>query len=159
MVAKKREDSGVIDIAALQRRAQEERPSGAPASIRTPVPTVAPVREPDDLVVTSMDTRRRKKRLLVGAVAAGAALIGAVIGVLALTSNEPVAKFEEPKPAAVAAVAPPPTPAPAPAAEPPAPQPVAAVAPAPPPAPAKAKGRKSHHSSRGPKMEKVPSSG
>jgi hypothetical protein len=156
-----KDDSGLIDIVAMQRRAQEER---AAAATRTPVPTVAPVRasETDPDFYAAAGTQRRKRHLLIGAVAGSMSIIGIAIGV-AFSGGAPAhAAVADPQVAAAAPAPPPPAataPAP-PAAEPTpaaAPEPVAAAAPDPPPKP-KAHKRKSTKSS-GPKLTKVTSGG
>ena len=164
-------DSGVIDIAAMQKRAKEDRASMESAT-KTPVPVVATVRtastDPD--FVASLAGARRKKQLVLGAVLGVVGI--AVIAIGFRSSHHPSASaarapvVEQPTQVA------PPSPAPPPA---PAPPPPVVAAPAPDPVPAaaatdavasngasKAKTKKhkgAHSKAKGPKLTKVTSGG
>ncbi len=162
-------DSGLIDIAAMQKRAAEERLSSESAT-KTPVPVVTAVRSATtdpDLFAASIGARR-KKQLAIGAGIAGAALIALLIGLGSSHSpraHDAAAAAHVVEPPVTAAPPPPVAPAPP---SPPAP-PVVAAAPAPePPAPAadtvatkgKGKKHKGHPAkAKGPKLTKVTSGG
>jgi hypothetical protein len=157
---KKREDSGIIDILGLQRRAQEERASAAAAATRTPVPMVAPMRDAEvDVDAMVAEGQRKKKRFLVGAVAGGAALLGIAIGVIGFAGGDPPPQTAAVE-AHVAATPAPPAPPPPPAVVAPEPEPTAVAEPvAAAPAP-RSKPKKAHAShAKGPQMTKVSSSG
>jgi len=163
------DDSGLIDIAAMQARAREER-ARATVATRTPVPMVRalPGAETDpDLVFSAARAQRKKKKILLGMVLGAIGLLAIAVGSSHRRAHAPMVA-----PQTVAAAAPPPAPSPPAPAPAPAPPP---VAPAPPPAPvvaaappaadtaASTPGKKSkkhkHAKSKGPKLTKVQSAG
>jgi hypothetical protein len=163
--------SGLIDILAMQRKAQEEREAADAAATRTPVPTVATVRgaETDpDLIAALVAAERRKKRLAIGGIAGAIALVAIAFAVRPSHGAAAAAQtsiVETPAPV-VTAVAAPPAPVVVAAPVPPPAEPIAsaaappAVAVATPPATkAKGKHKGSHAKAKGPKLVKVMSSG
>jgi hypothetical protein len=170
--AGKEDDSGLIDILAMQRQAREERVSAA-AATKTPIPVVTAVRggtTDPDFVASLTRSRRRTKRAVLGVVTASVLMLAVAIGLGVRTSHRnaaaAAARAALAASAAAAAAAPPPPAVVVPSAAPPAtqpplpvlaPEPVAASG----PASGKAKkGRKAHPSKpKGPKLMKVTSSG
>jgi hypothetical protein len=162
-----RNDSGLIDLIAINNRAREEiaQAAATPTPVPMTLPTgVAPPRAmsshasgPDFL---ALDTERRQKRLVYGAIAGAVALVA--IAIMIAFSGSPQPPPAAAVQAAIATAAPlPPPPAP-----PAAPAAVAAPEPVAPAAsettatstPAK-KAKKKHSKSKGPKMTKVASGG
>jgi hypothetical protein len=160
------DDSGLIDIAAMQARAREERARTTVAT-RTPVPmvrTVPGVETDPDLLASAMRSERRKKKIFLGMILGAVGLLAIGVGSARRKAHPPLADTH------VVAAAPPALPPAAPAPPPPAPAPapppapvVAAAPPAPEPAattPAKSKSKKHKHAkSKGSKLQKVTSSG
>jgi hypothetical protein len=167
----KADDSGMIDILAMQQRAREERALAGVAT-KTPVPVVTAVRSATtdpDFVASLAESKRRTKRVALGVVAGAALVLAVVIGIKSARHHHAaIAQAALVAPPVAAAPAPPPPPA-APVVQAPAPPlPVVAAAaePAPPIAPPtaktkKGKGHKASHSAKakGPKLEKISSSG
>ena len=103
------DDSGLIDIRAMQKRAQDERESAAMAATRTPVPVVTTVRsastDPD--FAASLAGTRRKKQMVFGAILAGAGILAIAIGAGSLRRAHARVAVVEPPVAATPAPPPP----------------------------------------------------
>lgn len=154
------DDSGLIDILAMQRRAQEERASAAAAVTRTPVPVVTAVRgatTDPDFIASLAKSRRRMKRIVIGVVAGAVAMLAVGLGVRSLHRSAAAARAAAAAPVATVAPPPPPLAPPVvvapPIVQPPlptiAPEPVAASA------PASGKAKKGHKASKA-KSKKAP---
>ena len=168
--AAKENDSGLIDILAMQRQAREERAIAAVAT-KTPIPVVTDVRggtTDPDFVASLTRSKRRTKRIAIGVISASVLMLAVAIGLGARSSHRnAAARAALAASVAAAAPAPPPSPVVVPivppaAVQPPlpvvAPEPVAANAPS-----RKAGTSKKAHKARlkpkGPKLMKVTSSG
>ncbi len=165
-----RNDSGLIDLIAISKRAREEMAQAS--ATRTPVPMTLPTGVTPPRAMSShasgpdflaLDALRRRKNLLIGAAIGSVALVVVAITIAFSGSSAPAPVAAAARTPVVTVTTPiPPPPAP-PVVAAPAPEPVAAAAPAaadPVAASTPGKHKKKHSSkSKGPKLTKVASGG
>jgi hypothetical protein len=171
------DDSGLIDIVAMQARAKD---AAARPSSSTPLPVVRSAgvhasdarrahTDPDFAAALAADAKRKQRRAMLGGVAAGVGLIAFAIAFASSVqapSPHHATAAQVAAPVAPAVAPPPPVVAPPPAAVaplPPVPDAVAVATPADPPKPKAKPKKKSSHSSHpshaGPSLMKVISGG